>query len=375
MDMLRDLSFDPIRVGTPDAGLVDAGPPGDLSSLGAEAAAFVSPPPTSEPVSSPWIECLEGSGSLQIHDSRLLGFGQEAFCRALAQSAVALGGFRRAEVCLISATCRLEFEPGRFDRTDLAQRASSAIRAATAARKPRGRGLQHSKPGWTSLSAFAAAEGGAASVWETRPVGPGRLRLRHRALWGRRRLAARLAGLLSIWPGVNGCRVVPADGELDVEFDLLALGRVDLMTAAEAALRVVRGQGRRASRTGPGASVSPSDDPAANPARDLFVAAASFALAIAGLILPGIPSLPFLLLTADYLSRGYPPLRPRLLSLPGIGDRLRASDTTESLWPDPHFLAKTFVLGLLAAALFLVVHPPFPIVLAFELGTLFFSGH
>ncbi len=147
------------------------------------------------------------------------------------------------------------------------------------------------------------------------------------------------------------------------------------MTAAEAALRVVRGRGRRAARTGPGANVSPSDDPAANPARDLFAAAASFALAIARLILPGIPSAPFLLLAADCLSRGYPPLRPRLLSLPGIGDRLRASDTTERLWLDPHFLGKTVVLGLLAAALLLVVHPPFPIILAFELGTFLLSGH
>ena len=120
--------------------------------------------------------------------------------------------------------------------------------------------------------------------------------------------------------------MVPADGDLDVEFDLLALSRVNLMTAAEAALRVARGRGRRTARTGPGASASTSacDDPAANPARDLFAAAASFALAIAGLILPGIPSIPFLLLAVDCLSRGYPPLRPRLLSLPGIGDRLRS---------------------------------------------------
>jgi len=188
-------------------------------------------------------------------------------------------------------------------------------------------------------------------------------------------LAGRLAGLLSIWPGVRGCRVVAADGELDVEFDLLALGRVDLMTAAEAALRVVSRRGHGAARSGPDARPSLSDDSAANPTRDLCAAAASFALAIAGLIVPGIPSVPFLLLAADSLSRGYPPLRPRLLSLPGIGDRLRASDTTECLWLDPHFLEKTFVLGLLAAALFLVVHPPFPIILAFELGTLLLSGH
>ncbi|MGO9469538.1 MAG: DUF454 family protein [Isosphaeraceae bacterium] len=377
MDTLHDSSLGPVRFGTIVADVAEAGPSGDRSVPCAEAAVFVLPSPASKHASNPWIECLEASGSLRIHDHRLLGLGQEAFCRALAQSAVTLGGLRRAEFCLISATCQLEFEPGRFDRADLAQRASSAIRAATAARKPRSRGLQPSKPEWTSLSAFAAAEGGAASVWEVRSVGPGRLRLRHRALWRRHRLATRVASLLSTWPGVCRCRVVPADGDLDVEFDLLALSRVDLMTAAEAALRVARGRGRRTARTGPGASASASacDDPAANPARDLFAAAASFALAIAGLILPGIPSIPFLLLAVDCLSRGYPPLRPRLLSLPGIGDRLRASDGTESLWLDPHFVGKTVVLGLLVAALCLVVHPPFPIVLACEFGAFFLSGH
>ncbi len=373
MEMLRELSFDPLRFDARAAGLVDDGHPDGFSSSGAECAAFAPPPPTSEPASTPWIECSEGSGALRIHDPRLLACGQEAFCRALAQSAVARGGFRRAEICLISATCRLEFEPGRFDRAELAERASSAIRAATAARKPRGRGLEPSAPGWTSISAFAATEGGAASVWETRPVGPGLLRLRHRVLWSRR-LAARLAGLLCIWPGVKSCRVVPGEDELEVEFDLLALGRVDLMTAAEAALRVVRGRPRGAARTGPDGSVSPSDQWAASQARDLFVAAASFALAIAGLILPGIPALPFLLIAADSVGRAYPPLRPRLLSLPGVGDRLRTSDTTGRFWLDPDFLGKTFVLGLLAVALFLIVHPPFPIVLAFELGAFFLSG-
>jgi len=374
MDMLRDLSLDPVRFDAFPAHLGDAEPPADFSSPGTEAAACVSPPSATEPVSSPWIECREGSGSLRIHDPRLLGIGHEAFCRALAQSAVSLGGFRRAEICLISATCHLEFEPGRFDRADLAQRAASSIRTATAARRPRGRVLHPSRPGWTSLSAFAAAEGIAPSVWEVRPVAPDRLRLRHRALWGRHGRSARVAGLLSMWPGIRGCRVAPGDGELEVEFDLLALGRIDLMTAAEAALRVVRGQGRRAAGTGPDGSDSVSDDPSANPARDFLVAAASFGLAIAGLILPGIPALPFLLLAADFVSRGYPPLRPPLLSLPGIGARLRASDTTGSLGLDPHFLGKTVLLGLLAAVLFLVVHPPLPIVLAFELGTLFLSG-
>ena len=134
MDTLHDSSLGPVHFGTIVADVAEAGPSGDRSVPCAEAAVFVLPSPASKHASNPWIECLEASGSLRIHDHRLLGLGQEAFCRALAQSAVTLGGLRRAEFCLISATCQLEFEPGRFDRADLAQRDSSAIRAATAAR-------------------------------------------------------------------------------------------------------------------------------------------------------------------------------------------------------------------------------------------------
>src|SRR5262249_1931989 len=78
-------------------------------------------------VVGPWIGCCEQSGVIEIHDPRLLRRGHEAFCLALVEAAVARFGAYRAEVSLATSTCRLEFGPGRFDRTEMARRAALAV--------------------------------------------------------------------------------------------------------------------------------------------------------------------------------------------------------------------------------------------------------
>jgi uncharacterized membrane protein YbaN (DUF454 family) len=117
------------------------------------------------------------------------------------------------------------------------------------------------------------------------------------------------------------------------------------------------------------------DERAGGTGWDLLDACGSLLLAAAGLVLPGIPSAPLFVLSCDSISRAYPQLRPWLLSIPGIGQLLRAACANESLWNDPNFVAKTLVLGAVVAAFFLLVHPPLPIVLACELGMMFFSVH
>jgi len=56
---------------------------------------------------------------------------------------------------------------------------------------------------------------------------------------------------------------------------------------------------------------------------NLVMAGGSFAMAVAGVILPGIPSLPFLLLTGHYLILSSPDFCRRLELLPGVGALLR----------------------------------------------------
>jgi len=125
--------------------------------------------PTSEPLGQPAgqadrrrdagagarVEGHEPSGVVEIHDPRLFRPGREAFCRALAQSAVENLQARRVEVVLNASTCRLAFNPGDFDRAELARRAAAAVTAATPAMRERAAPPHHACAGWTNLTVMA----------------------------------------------------------------------------------------------------------------------------------------------------------------------------------------------------------------------------
>jgi uncharacterized membrane protein YbaN (DUF454 family) len=78
-----------------------------------------------------WIECDERMGVAQIHDPRLFRPGLVAFCRAVVHEAIERFGALRVEICLRSSLCRLEFEPGILNRTEIAERLAATVRAAT----------------------------------------------------------------------------------------------------------------------------------------------------------------------------------------------------------------------------------------------------
>lgn len=122
-------------------------------------------------VAGPWVGCCERSGVVEIHDARLLRPGHEAFCRALLEAAVVDFEASRAEIDLESATCRLEFGPGPFDRAELAGRATGAIRAAIpAVREGSGR-RDGDRAGWTVLTAVASDGGASVREWpQMRPM-------------------------------------------------------------------------------------------------------------------------------------------------------------------------------------------------------------
>jgi uncharacterized membrane protein YbaN (DUF454 family) len=376
MTMLTQFSIDPAGVG---AGLAQLGCALVPSVSSAVEMSFILPVPlprAREPESGPSIERASGATFLKIQDPRLFGPGRDAFCRALLESAVTQGAFRSAEIHLESATCRLEFDPSRLDRAEVAERAALAIRAATPALLRRGHDRWRVERDWTSLYAFAAADDSRPSIWETRTVGPGRLRLRNRGHCGHH-VAVRSASLLRKWPGVCVSECLPTfwGHELDVEFDPQVVMPGEVVLAAEAALRVAR-------QCAGGPSMTDSDQIAPSITNlpsgvswDMLVGAGSMLFAALGVVLPGIPSVPFFVLSCHSLGRACPQLRPWLHSIPGVGQLLRASTADDSKWTDSNFVAKTVILGALVAAFFLIVHPPLPLVLACELGMVFLSIH
>jgi uncharacterized membrane protein YbaN (DUF454 family) len=167
---------------------------------------------------------------------------------------------------------------------------------------------------------------------------------------------------------------MPWSGEIEVEFDIEAMSPADLVLTSEAALRVARGSTGDGASTGFGTFPAAGSELARGSSCDLLVAAGSMLLAVIGLVVPGIPAVPFLMLGCEFLSRGYPPSRSWLDSIPAIRQRLSNSARDGRPWNDPLYLGKCLALCFLTAAFFLVIHPPLPIVLAFELGLMFFSG-
>jgi uncharacterized membrane protein YbaN (DUF454 family) len=199
------------------------------------------------------IACHELAGVVEIHDPRLFRPGHEIFCRALAQAAVENFQAWRADIDLNSSMCRLAFNPGEFDRAELARRTAAAVKAAIPA--------LHEKP---------------------------------------------------------------------------------------------RGVARESS-----------------PLFDLALASGSLTMAVVGAVLPGIPSLPFLVLSLRHAARLSPQfyrfLRRQTWAA-ALLDHVENSESVRLL--DGRCLPKILLVSAFATAVLLMVHPPLPVVMALECGVM-----
>jgi uncharacterized membrane protein YbaN (DUF454 family) len=249
----------------------------------------------------------EQYGMMTVLDRRMFRRGQEAFCRRFVTSAARLEGVRSVQVCLGSNTCRLEFAPGKVSSRQMASRFAEAVHAAVpesgAGARPDGRRLD-----WAILAAFPTA--GPLSCWEAVCESTDRLRLRNPILRSDSTLARRVAKELRKVPGIASCRVTPWGRDLKVQFDPAQRADAAVIDAAEACLR-------QALRPGPARAAAEEEAP--QPARGLrrvwylALAGGSFVMTGVGLIVPGIPTVPFLLATSYYLVRSSPALNRRLL--------------------------------------------------------------
>ena len=313
---------------------------------------------------------------LTVHDPRLFRLGREAFCRALVEQAVGPGGARKAEVCLGTSVMRLTFVPGRYRLAELAERAAAAIRAAT---DLVGESVDSSRingKAWTSLTAIVADE--QTSIWEALVEKPGRVLLSHRALSESPWLAARLAQALRDVPGVRGCRALPWVGRVATDVDPACDAIDDLVSAAEMSYHRESGTVRAVVGVPVRDPVGPEQQTRVEtgPRRlvDLLLAGGTFAAAIAGFIVPGVPTAPFLLLSQHYLHRATPETYGRLCRLPVVGLLARKADRGGRIWEDRRTMWVSLGWSALTAAAFLIIHPPLSVALAMELGLFAFSG-
>jgi uncharacterized membrane protein YbaN (DUF454 family) len=250
-----------------------------------------------------WIACHERSGAVEIHNPGLFRPGREAFCRALAESAIEGFRARRVEINLTSSMCRLEFRPGECDRAELARRVAGAVKAAAPSIRDRAGSTQPPRASWTILTAVAGD--GGLSIRRRREDRPGRVILRD--------------------------------------------------TPASA-------------KQSPGA---PKGTP--RPVH-LVLAGGSLTMAVAGAILPGIPALPFLLLTARHAAHLSPGIDRFLRRRPWSAALLRQVEAQGRLMRlDQRTILKMLPPLAVAAAAFVIVRPPLPVVLGLEIGVMAFA--
>ncbi|MDR3634240.1 MAG: YbaN family protein [Isosphaeraceae bacterium] len=261
------------------------------------------------PAQGPEIEIDQVAGSVRVCDPRVFHADRRVFCRRLVEAATRRSGVRRTEVDLGTASCRIEFGPGTTSAQDMADAFASAVREAVAdvpateptSRRPR-------TAAWAVLTAYRVS--GDTSLWETLDAKPGQVRLRHGSLAGGRAPVPLLAEAVTRFTGVARCRVARWSRELTIEvrphgpvpsrlLDDVERALEDL-TAADA--RACGGLNRTGSRTADTVVV------ATGMKRPVYLAlaAGSFAMTLMGVVVPGIPTVPFLLATSYYLARSSP---------------------------------------------------------------------
>ena len=248
-----------------------------------------------EGIHDPWITCDQRAGVVEIHDPRLLCRRHEAFCRALVDAAVSRFGATRAVVYMETATCRLEFVPGEYDRTEISRRVTSAVIAATPSVRE-GSGDRSGNRTTMGMTSSRAIDDGASSS-ETPP------------------------------PRI----VVPESSE--------------------------------------------SPEKAPNGRRRLWhtaMAGGSFALAIGAVILPGIPTLPFLIMTGRHAILVSPRIERFLRRNPWCAALLEQMEPTSGSTIEWRWLAKTVGLAVLLVAGIWILQPPLPVVLLLEFGLMAF---
>ncbi len=94
------------------------------------------------------------------------------------------------------------------------------------------------------------------------------------------------------------------------------------------------------------------------------MAGGSFVLAIGGVILPGVPTLPFVIMTGRYAVRVSPRIERLLTRQPWCAALLAEAETSRGPDFDWRSLAKTIGPAALFVAAILILHPPLPVVLA-----------
>lgn len=261
------------------------------------------------------IEIDEREGRLRIYDPRAFHAGRRAFCRRLLEAAAEHPGLEKAEIDLDASVCLLDFDRDSTTARSMADVVTAAVHRAAAGRPGPDRAHWWSLPSrWSALTVYRTPEGD--SWWETLETRPGQLQLRHATPSGDAPFLAPLAVILSTLDGIEASRASAWSHTLSLEYrpeSPVAHGLLDVIEQIRQddlhTGTTHRATARRHRQAQPGAIEVATGY---RRLKYLALAGGSFAMTLIGLVVPGIPTVPFLLATSYYLARSSPRLNDRL---------------------------------------------------------------
>jgi uncharacterized membrane protein YbaN (DUF454 family) len=292
---------------------------------------------------------------VEVRDPRLINGRERAFCRRLLEAAARRPGMRKAEIDLELASCRLEFAESAGGGQQMADFFSECVQEATSGSvKVGNRGFDPKSQRWIKITAYPL--GNDVSLWETFRGKPDRVKLRHH--WGEddesqfRYMSEAVADLSEVvrceprpWSRTLAIDFRHAKQELNGFLDE-AERRFERLLAEAKQTGAVQGERHAFYATEHGKVATGLE-------RLLYLALAggSFVMTLVGLIVPGIPTVPFLLATSYFLARSSEWLDNKLRESVFFGQIVRE-------WEEHHALgsqSKARLIGLTGAIVLVAV--------------------
>ena len=271
------------------------------------------------------IEIDGQTGLVRVIDARLFQPARRAYARRLLESLCGHPGVRRAEIDLASSTCRVDFDLVSDSPDVMADVFADAVQTASASA-----GMApwwKRSPRWSTLTAYRSF--GNISLWETHADQPARVWLFHQGLQGDRATRSRLADSVASLDEVERCHV-----SLWSRWITVVCGSGNSTVAGRTVDRLERIlEGQKAAATRQAHFTSGGAPPATNrriPVATgwrrltyVVLAGGAFTMTLVGLVVPGVPTVPFLLATSYYLARSSPSMNERLRRTAFFGPILR----------------------------------------------------